>query len=246
MFHLEGFRGYWRGLALKAFGVFLHQLNIISTFLAMSLGLSELNKMSRLSKALVTLLVLALVGYSYCWGVVYGESSVEPEVIVRTEHINHYIEKPVVRVVETFVEKKVVEEVPIIKTVTDYIDRPVKKYIPVREPISVEEAQSWVDENNLPKVLVADSNGVIYFNDYKGDSRYDCDDAATDFEDLALAAGLKITQIPVVNGRIWGVKVTDIMGNHVGNWTKINGIYYYIESSPSENSFKLVKIMSAD
>ena len=178
-------------------------------------GLSKLNKLNKLP---LVLLILTLVG-GYFWGVDYGKSSVEPERIVQTEYVNHYIEKPATRVLETIFEKKVIQgvptveyiEVPIIKTFTEYVDRPVEKHIPIREPISVEEVQSWVDENNLPLNLIADDNGVVCFYDYKGDPRYDCDDYATDFENLALGVGLKITQIPVVNGSVWGVKVTDII-----------------------------------
>ena len=114
---------------------------------------------------------------------------------------------------------------------------------------SVEEAEDWIDnpQNQLPIVFIADENGVIDFNNYKTDPLYDCDDYAEDYERLALKAGYIITQVPVSNGKIWGIKVTDnVVANHVGNWTKIKNTYYYIESSPSTSRWKLVKVMDAD
>ena len=113
---------------------------------------------------------------------------------------------------------------------------------------SVEEAEDWIDnpQNQLPIVFICDENGVVDFNNYKTNPLYDCDDYAEDYERLALKAGYIITQAPVSNGRIWGVKVTDNEGNHVGNWTKIKNTYYYIESSPSTSRWKLVKVMDAD
>jgi len=81
----------------------------------------------------------------------------------------------------------------------------------------------------------------------KPNSRCDCDDYSEDYQTLALEAGLILTECPVTNGEIWGVKVTDNMGNHVGCWTKINGTYYYVESSPSgDNQWQLLKIRDAD
>ena len=113
---------------------------------------------------------------------------------------------------------------------------------------SVEEAEGWLGnpQNQLPLVFIADEKGVIDFNNYKTNPLYDCDDYAEDYERLALKAGYIITQAPVSNGRIWGVKVTDNEGYHIGNWTKIKNTYYYIESSPSSSRWKLVKIMDAD
>lgn len=114
---------------------------------------------------------------------------------------------------------------------------------------SVEEAEQWISnpQNQLPITFIADEDGVVDFSNYKGNPLYDCDDYAEDYELLALKAGFIITEVPVLNGRIWGITVTDNdAGYHVGNWTKIKNTYYYIESSPSTSRWKLVKVMDAD
>lgn len=111
---------------------------------------------------------------------------------------------------------------------------------------SAEIARKWVLSHKLPVVLIADEQGVISSQSVNN-PKYDCDDYADDFEKLALAAGISLWQAPVTNGTIWGVQVTEnIRGNHVGLWTKIDGVYYYIEPGPAKDEWRFIKIMSAD
>lgn len=111
---------------------------------------------------------------------------------------------------------------------------------------SVTEAELWIAENHLPIVLIAGDDGAISFNNMKYNPLFDCDDYAEAYETLALNSRFRIWQVPVLNGRIWGKYVTSIQGLHVGNMTKINNTYYYIETSPSPTRWNLIKIMDAD
>lgn len=116
----------------------------------------------------------------------------------------------------------------------------------LKEFESLEQAKSWISKHELPVVLIANEYGTINLDSATHDPRYDCDDYARDLEDLALNDGYKITQVPVINGYVLGVYVTPIPGLHIGNWTRINDVFYYIESSPSTTRWNIVKIRNAD
>lgn len=108
---------------------------------------------------------------------------------------------------------------------------------------SVEALREWAAENELPIVIIVDSNGVIDLVNPRVDPRYDCDDYAEDLVKLAEKDGWRLMEVPVQNGMIWGIKVTDTLELHVGTWTKINNEYYYVESIPPH---KVVRILPAD
>jgi len=121
------------------------------------------------------------------------------------------------------------------------VEKPV--YQPPRFFESEEEAQAWIDENHPPIKFI----GKMDLENYKPDSRYDCDDYARDYALLAAEQGYIIYEVPVVDGRIWGEKITDIPGGHVGNMLRIDNTYYYVESSPGGGTrWELVKITEAD
>ena len=65
-------------------------------------------------------LALALAGGFFLWGLVYCKINATPKLIVRTvtKDVSRYIERPSIEVVETVVEKKVIEEVPVIEYVS--------------------------------------------------------------------------------------------------------------------------------
>jgi hypothetical protein len=112
---------------------------------------------------------------------------------------------------------------------------------------SVQEAESWLDENHLPTVLIAGQNGAISFTQPLADPRYDCDDYARDYQQLALKSGYVINLCPVIYGRVWGISVSNLMEAHIGGWVQIDNIYYYIECVPGlDNSYQLTRITSAD
>ncbi len=104
-------------------------------------------------------------------------------------------------------------------------------------------ARDWVLSHTLPVVIIADG-----WSDLTNiaDPRYDCDDYADDYESLALSAGISLWQAPVTDGQIWGVKVSNVTGNHVGLWTKINGTFYYVEPQPVDSEWRFVELMRAD
>jgi hypothetical protein len=118
---------------------------------------------------------------------------------------------------------------------------------PPRPFNSVTEAQSWLDKNHLPFVLIADSSGTVSFSQSKADARYDCDDYARDYQQLALKSGYIINLCPVINGQVWGITVSPLLEAHIACWVQIDNIYYYIESVPGlNNSYQLIRITSAD
>ena len=118
---------------------------------------------------------------------------------------------------------------------------------PPRPFDSVPEAQAWLDNHHLPFVLIADQNGTINFSQPQADSRYDCDDYARDYQQLALKSGYIINLCPVIYGRVWGIKVSGLLEAHIACWVQIGNIYYYIESVPDlDNSYQLTRITSAD
>jgi len=112
---------------------------------------------------------------------------------------------------------------------------------------SIQEAQAWLDNHHLPFVLIANQTGAINFSQPQADTRYDCDDYARDYQQLALKSGYIINLCPVIYGRVWGIAVSDVMEAHIGCWVQIDDIYYYIESVPGlDNSYQLTRITSAD
>jgi len=105
-------------------------------------------------------------------------------------------------------------------------------------------AKAWVLSHRLPVTIIADMPNNLIDNIH--DSRYDCDDYADDYEALALSENVSLWQAPVTNGCIWGIQVSKKLGNHVGMWTKIDNIYYYIEPQPIDDKWRFIKIMEAD
>lgn len=136
----------------------------------------------------------------------------------------------------------VVKEVPV----------EVEKVVTVTENItpryftSEAEARGWIANHHLPDVLIADANGRISFNNSQPDARYDCDDYARDYVQLALQDGFLLYEVPVVSGTIWHVQVTNPGPNHVGVMARIQNTYYYIETSPGPYQWRMVKILNAD
>ena len=107
-----------------------------------------------------------------------------------------------------------------------------------------EALRAWVAENKLSVVLIADKDGNIPLNNYPTDPRYDCDDYAEDLRRLAESQGYIIMLAPVAYGMIWNIPVIDIPGLHMGNWTLVGTIAYYIEPYPPKS--RVVRIMDVD
>ena len=102
--------------------------------------MSGLNNLGKSSKLILSILVLALAGGFFCWGQVYSKLTLEPEIIVHTitKSVDRYTEVPTVEVIETFVEKKVIEQVPVI----EYVEVEIEKEVPI-------ELQEFESEEEL-------------------------------------------------------------------------------------------------
>ena len=92
---------------------------------------------------------------------------------------------------------------------------------------SVEEAQTWIDDN---KFVVG------------GDPDYDCGDYSEDWQAMALRDGYIISEQLIEGGYLLGKKVTSITERHAGCLVKIKESYYYFESTPTKESWKLVYV----
>jgi len=191
-------------------------------------------------------IALGCLVLGFCGGIQYQEATAEPVVVTKEMEIPVPVYEEVVKYVD--VPRLVIKEVPVITEIVKEVEvlREVEKPVYPQEFESKEQMESWVFNNEMPVVLIAGEDGKINLIDITHDPRYDCDDYATDFENMALADGYKLTACPVTNGEIWGIKVSDKKGNHVGAWTKINGVYYYVEPMPESDEWKIVKIMAAD
>jgi len=114
------------------------------------------------------------------------------------------IEVPVEIIVEVPVE--VVKEIP---TRLKFFDSKVA-------------LKEWIDDNRLP---------IIW-----GIPDYDCDDYSIDLVELAENAGYRLMECPVYRGMVFGsVRVSNPNeARHVGVWTRINDLFYYIEPQTGE------------
>ena len=82
-----------------------------------------------------------------------------------------------------------------------------------------------------------DTDSVIRFVS-QADFSYDCDDYARALRRRALEQGFLMSLQLVSDGEIFGVKVSDFAGPHMGNLSMIGNDIYYIE--PSTDEFCLV------
>jgi hypothetical protein len=140
------------------------------------------------------------------------------------------------KIVEIPVEIEVIKEIQVVQE--------VEKTVCPQRFTDVDAAKEWVLSHKLPVVIIADRpNNLV---SPKHDPRYDCDDYADDYEALALSENISLWQAPVTNVCIWGVRVAEGSGNHVGMWTKIGNAYYYIEPQPIDDKWRFIKIMDAD
>jgi hypothetical protein len=169
-------------------------------------------------------------------------------------YVNNYIDREVevekIIEVEKIVERIVTEtvKVPSYITIESTIEKIVEVKVPLKEFESVEQLREWITsiEIKLPCVMYPAPSGETDFNRQWSDPRYDCDDYATDFQKLAAADGWIVSQCATLNGNVYWVPVTSVSGVHIGNMAKIKGVYYYIETSPSANRWRIVKICDAD
>lgn len=180
--------------------------------------MSELNNLRKPSKILLSVLALALAGGFFCWGLVYSKLTLAPEIIVHTvtKNVDHCIKIPTVEVVETLVEKKVIEKVPVIQ----YVE--VEKEVPL-------ELREFASEEELAEWLVADkTNEIPYMKDI-----FECENFARSLMKHALNDGnymsfqvLKNYTRPETN------EFTE--GPHAINSTIIGNYVYFIDPQTDE------------
>lgn len=121
----------------------------------------------------------------------------------------------------------------------------VEKKVPqkFREFEDLAELTEWLEKNSLPIVLIAAKDGRIDLLNPGSTSQYDCDDYAEALQRKALEQGYLMSQQLVLNGKVYGVKVSEYTEPHMGNLTVIGNDIYYIESMPPHN---VVRITSRD
>jgi len=130
------------------------------------------------------------------------------------------------KIIPLEVPVEIIKEVPVIVE--------VEKKSPQKfgEFEDLAELKGWLKENSLPIVLIAGKDGTVDFLNPKSTGQYDCDDYAEDLQRKALEQGFLMSQQLILNGKIFGVKVSEITGPHMGNLTVIGNDIYYIESIP--------------
>ena len=118
-----------------------------------------------------------------------------------------------------------------------------KAFQEFREFKDLAELTEWLKNNGLPIRIIADEDGNIDLLHRKSTSQYDCDDYAEALQRKALEQGFLMSQQLVLNGQVYGRKVSEYTEPHMGNLTVIGNTIYYIESVPPHN---IVRITSRD
>ena len=132
-------------------------------------------------------------------------------------------------------------EVPleIIKEVPAIVELEKKSPRKFREFEDLAKLTGWLEKNSLPIVLIADKDGGIDLLNPKSTSQYDCDDYAEALQRKALEQGFLMSQQLLLNGQVYGVKVSEHTEPHMGNLTVIGNDIYYIESTPPHSVVRI-------
>lgn len=180
--------------------------------------MSKLNNLSKTSKVLLALLTLALAGGSFCWGIVYSKATMVPETVVPTvtKNINCDKESPVVEVIETLVEKKVIEKVPVI----EYVE--IEKEVPLKlkEFECEEELVAWLNTDK--------TNELPYIKDL-----FECENFARTLMKHALEEGYYMS-FQVLKNYTRPKTKEFIEGPHAINNTIIGNNTYFIDPQTDE------------
>lgn len=125
---------------------------------------------------------------------------------------------------------------PKIETITEIKEVPIEvvKYRNIfpREFESVEQFEEWYEAQDFKPLFPS------------GAYQVDCNDYAGRLQRVALMQGYSISQALVLNGKYYGIRVSDMRDGHIGNLVLIDGIYYYVEPNPRK--FKVIKIVERD
>lgn len=174
----------------------------------------------KLSILVLTLIILAVSCFgTYSIGLEVGRGKVEVIEVPVVNTTNTTIEKPVFidREVEVFVEK----------VVTEFVEVPV--YPSCREFSTLAELASWLDVNMAVLWPVEE---------------FDCDDYAERLQIRAASDGYLLSCHLVENGKIYGIRVSDDTGPHMGNMAIVQNDVFFIEPQPG--IFRIIKICVRD
>jgi hypothetical protein len=176
-----------------------------------------------LSKIFLILLVVALAGNFFCWGLIYHEIGAVPEIIGRTimGYINQSAVKP--EVVNTVTEKIIIEKVPVI----EYVE--IEKEVPaeLKQFESEEALTAWLDADK--------TNELPYIKDL-----FECENFARTLIRHALREGYYLS-FQVLKNYTRPDTNEFIAGPHAINSTIIGNVIYFID--PQTDDFWLAYVL---
>ncbi len=170
------------------------------------------------SKEIVAAVLITTLASSFCLGMM-GVTEVKAAGLHESQ-----TNSPEIITIE--VPAEMMTEVPVIVEVENEVSRKFREF----EDLA--ELTEWLEKNSLPIRLIAGEDGRIDLLNYKSTSQYDCDDYAEALQRKALEQGFLMSQQLVLNGQVYGVKVSKYTGPHMGNLAVIGNNIYYIESIP--------------
>ena len=137
---------------------------------------------------------------------------------------------------------EVVKEIEVIKEVEKVVEVPAR----LRDFPDIQTARAWL-EAHKSVVLIAPASGIIDLV-YPSGGSYDCEDYALELQRTAAKDGWNIWPVAVTNGYVWNIQVrgtSEANPYHVGNMFRVNGTFYYVESSPPNQGY-IVPLLKED
>ena len=99
---------------------------------------------------------------------------------------------------------------------------------------SIEQFEQWYYDQPLLQTFIMPSGAFVV----------DCDDYAVRLQREALRQGYSVSCQLVENGKLFEVRVTDILEPHMGNLVIIGNSIYYVEPLPRE--LEIVRVCDKD
>jgi hypothetical protein len=167
------------------------------------------------------------VGF-FCWGLVYSKINTVPEVLVQpvTRYVNHYVERPTVEVVETFVEKRIIKQVPVV----EFIEVEKEVLAPLRQFESEEELIKWLH--------IDKTDELPYIKDL-----FECENFSRTLMKHALEDGYYMS-FQVLKNYSRPKTKEFVEGPHAVNSTIIGNYIYFID--PQNDEFWIAYLMEQE
>jgi hypothetical protein len=176
-----------------------------------------------MNKKLVALMILVVVGLAFAVGYLLPREPVTiPYPVYSTNEIVRVEYAPPITITNT--TNNTIERI-VTNNATEYVDRIINGQL--REFTSVGKLTDWVNEHQLQ---------------ISGD--VDCDDYAMRLQQQAYEDGYMVSVQLIFNGYLDDVRVSDVMGAHMGNLVIIGNNIYWIE--PQQAHVKIVFITYLD